>query len=154
MVDRQVSLCASIFSLLDRDQNGRLDEDEVRDLFSRMYGPTALDGLNIRGLIDHLSSTREPALDFVEVLDFIKENNLLSVTQSREVLTNLLSRLRGSRLVFTLPDLEALMHDFGYEVTIDELRDVTETFTGQRSDEVSPDVILDLFSNVVLADIQ
>lgn len=152
-MEQNQNLCVQTFHILDKDGDNRISMEDLEAFLCTLYDEGAVAEVNIRAIIESLISTREPALDYVELLDFIRENGLLHGHQSKTQMTRAIQRLQGTRFSFSTADLESKMLDLGFEITQQEIDDVLEAFTGAKDGEVTGDMLAHLFSQLCASDL-
>lgn len=152
-MEQNQNLCVQTFHILDKDGDNRISMEDLEAFLCTLYDEGAVAEVNVRAIIESLISTRELALDYVELLDFIRENGLLHGHQSKTQMTRAIQRLQGTRFSFSTADLESKMLDLGFEITQQEIDDVLEAFTGAKDGEVTGDMLAHLFSQLCASDL-
>lgn len=152
-MEQDQKLCVQTFRTMDKDGDCRISEEDLELFLCALYDEGAVAEVNIRGIIDSLTSTREPALDYVELLDFIRENGLLHGHQSKTQMTRAIKRLQGTRFSFSTADLESKMQNMNFDISQQEIDDVIEIFTGTKDKEITGDMIAHLFSQLCASDL-
>lgn len=152
-MEQNQKLCVQTFRTMDRDGDSRISEEDLELFLRTLYDEGAVAEINVKGIIESLVSTREPALDYVELLDFVRENGLLHGHQSKTQMTRAIKRLQGTRFSFSTADLESKMIDMGFEISQQEIDDVLEAFTGVKDGDVTGDVLAHLFSQLCASDL-
>lgn len=152
-MEQDQKLCVQTFRIMDKDGDSRISEEDLELFLRTLYDEGAVAETNTRAIIDSLTSTREPALDYVELLDFIRENGLLHGHQSKTQMSRAIKRLQGTRFSFSTADLESKMLDMGFDISQQEIDDVIEAFTGVKDGEITGDMLAHLFSQLCASDL-
>ncbi|EFO64105.1 Hypothetical protein GLP15_3493 [Giardia lamblia P15] len=152
-MEQNQKLCVQTFHIIDKDGDNRISKDDLEAFLCALYDEGTVAEINIKAIIESLISTREPALDYVELLDFVRENGLLHGHQSKTQMTRAIQRLQGTRFSFSTADLESKMLSVGFEITQQEIDDVLEAFTEVKDGDVTGDMLAHLFSQLCASDL-